>query len=149
MLNRFLVIQLLILFSFTANAQERTVNTWYDGAHTQLKESFSVVTVGNDTLVKHGKYTIYYSDKKLWQEGSYNHNELTGLWKDYYESGTLKQEMPYVEGKLNGILNYYYPSGKIQQQLAYKNDILNGKSLTYFENGNLQESTTYLKNLPD
>ena len=139
MINRFCVILFLIQFSFIAYTQERTVNTWYDVAHTQLKESYTIVRVGNDTLVKHGKYTIYYSDKKLWQEGSYKHNELNGLWKDYYESGTLKQEMPYAEGKLNGILNYYYPSGNVQQKLSYKNDLLNAESFTYFENGKLQE----------
>ena len=58
MFNRFLAVLLLFLFSFTVYAQERTIITWSDEGKKKLKETFTVVRIGSDSLVKQGKYII-------------------------------------------------------------------------------------------
>jgi hypothetical protein len=58
MTTRLIVFLFTTAFSFIVSAQTQTVKTWHDNAHTQLKETYTVIRINADSVVKHGKYVI-------------------------------------------------------------------------------------------
>ncbi|MFT3752763.1 MAG: hypothetical protein QM800_07755 [Paludibacter sp.] len=103
MKNRFIILAFSIFATLHILAQQK-VCTWYDTNQNSNQRGIFCDHISGDTVVKHGKYTIWHQNKNLWQEGMYDHDKLVGLWHDYYETGELKQELPYSNGLLNGII---------------------------------------------
>ena len=137
--NRLYIIFVFIALSVYVTAQ-RKVSTFYDEAKKQPKEVYFVIDHQKLGTVKHGFYTIWYADKKLWQEGLYDYDKLDGKWVDYYDNGILKQELQYDKGLLDGTLKFYYPTGQLMQHAEYKQDKLHGVVINYYEDGKIQET---------
>jgi len=111
MIIKHLQILFIVSLLVVSVSAQRKVSTFYNAEKKQPKEVYFVVDHQKLGTVKHGFYTIWYPDNKLWQEGLYDYDKLDGKWVDYYDTGILKQELNYKKGLLDGKLKYYYTDG--------------------------------------
>ncbi len=47
----------------------------------------------------HGPYRAWWPNKKLGNEGQYNHGKATGKWRAWYETGEIQGEEWFEDGK--------------------------------------------------
>ena len=95
-------------------SQTSEVKTFYKSGN--LKE---VYQIGTDSI-KDGKYSIFYENGNLWQNGSFIEGSLEGDWQMNYPEGNLEQVCSFKNGKLEGKLIAYYPNGDLYQKINYK-----------------------------
>ena len=126
----------LLLCTNNSFAQAQ-VQTYWDAEQTKSREIYTYIIVEKDTI-KNGLYQIYHENGKLWQEGQFTNNQLTGKWVDNHPNGQLKQDLFFANNLLEGEIKSYYPSGALNQIALYKNDYLHGNILIYNENGHYQ-----------
>src|SRR5438876_686616 len=110
----FITLYCLSLSSFSYSQQ--TEKTFYDSDKKIKKEIFHTKkNSGKD--IKDGLYQIYYQNGKMWQEGNYKNDKLTGEWKTYHPNGKIKQELIYLDGLRQGNSKIYYEDGSLYQEL--------------------------------
>lgn len=100
--TKYILLLLLCIFSFQANAQTEEFVEKYDN----------------------GQIKSIYHRNKAWgfKEGS---------CINYTKDGTLYSELNYQEGKLHGTLKFYNEFGKIEAIINYDRGIFEGKSTMY------------------
>lgn len=87
----------------------------------------------------------YRRDKPdLYEEGTFDWNELDGPGKVYYHpGGILSEKGTYKRGYREGICTLYYKNGKVKVKGMFKNNETRGKGTKYWENGNVKEKGTF------
>ncbi len=100
--TKYILLLLLCIFSFQANAQTEEFVEKYDN----------------------GQIKSIYHRNKAWgfKEGS---------CINYTKDGILYSELNYQEGKLHGTLKFYNEFGKIEAIINYDHGIFEGKSTMY------------------
>ncbi len=89
---------------------DKAGKTYYDEAHTQLKEVYSYkerMSFHPDRpdrmkveRIRHGAYFKYYRSGRLMVAGKYAEGQPDGEWKYYSEDGTLIKREIYQNGRL-------------------------------------------------
>jgi len=97
----------------------------------QYKNSFIEITEnGKKTTVKHGKFVSFHSTGQVSQEGRYEYDKKTGLWREYNPNGNLYKETYYKNGKVHGTNNSYTNTGTLETKSEYYEEIeIDGKKL--------------------
>jgi len=87
---------------------------------------------------KVGRWISFYekATNKIEQEGFYENNRKTGVWKQYYANGRLKSEITYLNNKPDGYAKLYYENGKVSEEGIWKGTKWVGEYKYYHENGN-------------
>lgn len=104
------IFSMMATFSFAQHGSDDG-KTYYDDAHTKLKEVYSYKEVNtfnpNDPEMKmetvtkkHGPYFYYYESGKLKISGNYKDDKKHGEWKYYDEEGNITKVETYKNGEL-------------------------------------------------
>ncbi|MCC8427247.1 toxin-antitoxin system YwqK family antitoxin [Mucilaginibacter sp. UR6-11] len=91
-----------------------------------------------------GKYTEYYLNKNIQEEGVFKKGLKDNIWKNWDESGVLTQIYTWKNGIKTGEFSLFYPNGNLKQTGNYNNNLLDGKVKSYNESGT-ETITTYHK----
>ncbi len=86
-------------------------------------------------MIFNGKYTEFYPDGKIKQDGVYELNFKNGIWKKYIQSGSTLESLEYNDGKLDGKCTYYFPNGNKHIEGDYKKGESYGALKTYYQSG--------------
>lgn len=76
-----------------------------------------------------GKWTWYYKNGNIKEEGFYHNVKRQRLWRSWYENGSLKQACSWHEGVREGHCVHYHSSG----QIASRGYMRNGKKTGQWE----------------
>lgn len=142
-MKKFLYTLTALTLFFTANAQEKKVDTWPNGN----KKSEGVV-IGNAkvdpsaskeiqaresmNIIKDGKWNTWFENGKMRSEEYYNKGTMTGAWKVWYDNGQLESDINFTTAKAS----YYYKNGTKQSEGGIASGMINtGKWIAYYENG--------------
>ncbi len=118
-----------MIFLTFVNAQE-TIQTYYDGAQTQLKSEHHYSAQGSGKMY-HGDFKEFYESGKTKISGGYALGQLHGDYTEYNEDQSIKLKCRYTNGILNGEYKIFYPSGNIQERMLYINGQLQGDRKFY------------------
>jgi antitoxin component YwqK of YwqJK toxin-antitoxin module len=152
--------------SYHANGILKTENNYKKGklvgeqkhynnkGNLNYKSTLVEITENGKTInVKHGAYVAYHNNGILSQEGSYEYDKKTGLWREYTPTGEVYRETFYKNGKVHGINNTYTNTGKPEIKCEYYEEIvIEGKKITnvyhgikerYKNNGKLDSKEIY------
>lgn len=89
------------------------------------------------------KETNYYPSKQMQMEGEYKNGQRHGKWTYWHENGKIWSEGSFKNGKSDGKRTTYFDNGKIRYVGFYKEDIRVGKWSFYDENGRLLKEVDY------
>jgi antitoxin component YwqK of YwqJK toxin-antitoxin module len=87
-----------------------------------------------------------YAPDAIVEEGNFDKNRKTGLWKKYYPSGKLKSEIVFANGKANGDYKTYFENGQLEESGTWKLGKNTGKFEMYYPNGQLRIDKTFNEN---
>jgi uncharacterized protein len=120
-----------------------------------------------------GKWTFFYPEGMVWNEGMFKNNTQVGVWTYYdkkkkitkkltlkgaavdgkgwlYENGILTGEYKMVGSaknpKKNGPGKEFYPNGKVKSEGSYMMNRKTGAFKEYYPNGNLMAEGKYMNN---
>jgi len=117
--------------------------TWATDPQTDpVTDSINVIDENN---LKQGFWIFYGKDKRLpeyepdqkVEEGRYNDNRKSGIWKKYFATGSLQNEITYQNSRPNGYAKIYYANGQLKEEGIWKGNKWTGKYIMYHENGNM------------
>ena len=91
----------------------------------------------------HGIRRLYFSDGKLYEDGTKELGLDNGEQKIYHTNGNIRQQQTRVLGNLHGVRKLYYPSGKTEQTENYYNGDLHGPTQFFDEQGKLVKTHYY------
>lgn len=57
-----------------------------------------------------------YRNDRIVEEGIYEDNKRSGLWRKFYPSGNVRSEITYANGFPRGPYRIYYPSGTVEEE---------------------------------
>lgn len=147
-MQRFTLLFLLFLFSFTCRAQyyeydentKDSMNTDVEGI--DIYEKFNSLLGGDSIRYKESgiKYTGWYEDfyksGKLKHKGYYNNGSLTTVYKNYYENGQLERSFKFKDVRTYE-MELYYINGVLKSKVEY----FKGQALVwtdFYANGNME-----------
>lgn len=142
-------------FNITVNHEDYTVKT-------QMLSQNKDITVNNDmtymwygsqkiTETKggyegkliHGKYTVFYLNNQLKEQGQIKYGLKNKEWKYWYPDGKLREVITWKNGVKNGSYSIYNDYGQLMAKGKFKKDKLDGKFYTYGPTGNITEKKVY------
>lgn len=134
-------------FNITVNHEDYTVKT-------QMLKNNKDILVNNDLTYMwyasqkimetkggyegkliHGKYTSFYLNNQLREQGTVKYGLKNKEWKYWYADGKLKEVINWKNGVKNGSYSLYNDYGQLMAKSSFKNDKLHGKFYTYGVNG--------------
>lgn len=130
-------------------------------AYSSSQNSFSELSTTMDTVnqvnaegKKYGHWIIYgymkkdqtYADDSKVEEGRYQENKRTGLWKKYFPSGKIRSEITYKRNIPNGKYKLYYASGQVEEQGHWKNSRNIKDFKRFHQNGKVSQEFTFADN---
>jgi len=71
----------------------------------------------------------------LLQKGAYQFGARSGPWQNYYPNGALYEELTFQDDDLNGPYMRYAPGGQVLQRVAYKKGQAQGLQETFYADG--------------
>lgn len=92
---------------------------------------------------RHGDWIWYFNNGKVNTTGSYIHGKKDGVWKNYHENGKLESEDTYIEGSSEGVWKTYNEEGVLIKTQEFKNNLQHGELSFYSEEGKLQLTRYY------
>jgi antitoxin component YwqK of YwqJK toxin-antitoxin module len=98
---------------------------------------------GYEGKLIHGKYTAFYLNNQLKEQGQIKYGLKTKEWKYWYSDGKLREVINWKNGKKNGKYVLYNDYGQLMAKSNFKNDKLNGRFYTYGQNGIISEKKRY------
>lgn len=98
---------------------------------------------GYEGKLIHGKYTSFYLNNQLKEQGQIKYGLKTKEWKYWYSDGKLREVINWKSGKKNGRYFLYNDYGQLMAKSNFKNDKLHGKFYTYGQNGIIAEKKKY------
>lgn len=96
---------------------------------------------------KSGKWTFFYNNNKIAQQGVYREDNPHGYWVWYYINGQLRAEENYYRGKLQGEKIEYDSIGKVITKGNYVDDYKDGSWFYYI--GDHKETGNYSMGMRD
>ncbi len=84
-----------------------------------------------------------FRDSQIVEEGIYENNKKTGIWKKYYPSGTLRNEITFKNNLPRGPYKVYYLNGKIEEEGNWQGNKNVGAFKRYHKNGALAQEFTF------
>lgn len=84
-----------------------------------------------------------YRDNQLVEEGNYEHNKKTGLWKKYYPTGSIKNEITFQNNLPRGPYKIYYSDGKLEEIGNWQGNKNVGSFKRYHPNGKPAQIFTF------
>lgn len=96
--------------------QRIVVETWDSGKEKVVFD----ITKGTYEKPIDYYYFKFYPNGKVYKEGNYVNEKVSGEWKFYYQNGKLKSSAVYAFGNLSGEYKSYYISGDIEQMGQYQ-----------------------------
>jgi len=92
----------------------------------------------DENQMKQGYWVVFFEGTdKILEEGAYQNDKRTGVWKQHLENGTISSEITYIDDEPNGYAKIYYPNGGIAEEGNWKNDTWIGNYIAYYKNGNI------------
>lgn len=134
--TKYILLLLLCIFSFQANAQTEEFVDKYDNG--QIKSIYHRNKVWG---FKEGSCINYTKDGTLYSELNYQEGKLHGTLKFYNEFGKIEAIINYDRGRFEGKSTMYHPIQSADETPAihftqmYHNDKLNGMTYEYDKNG--------------
>jgi antitoxin component YwqK of YwqJK toxin-antitoxin module len=98
---------------------------------------------------KSGEWTIYDCEGKRIVKGTYNNDAKTGKWIFFNSEGNVCEELEYKDNLKNGIYRAFYDSGKKKEEGIFSDDKQAGLWQRWFETGPLEASSEYKNDLKD
>ncbi len=142
-------------FNITVNHDDCTIKT-------QMLSSPKQITINNDRTYMwyasqkimetkggyegkliHGKYTAFYLNNQLKEQGTVKYGLKNKEWKYWYPDGKLKEVINWKNGVKNGSYSLYNDYGQLMAKSNFKNDKLHGKFYTYGINGIIIDKKKY------
>lgn len=120
------------LLAFSLILCSTIVSTDFGNNHVDengLRQGYWVLT-GSMTVEK--GFTL---DSKV-EEGNYENDLKTGVWKKYYPSGQLRSEITYSKNKPVGVYSLYYENGVVEEQGNWQRNKNIGSFSRNYKNGN-------------
>ena len=93
-------------------------------------------------IINDGKYTSFYKDGSIKENGVYVNNLKVGLWIEFYNNSNIKSEIDFING--NGLFKEYYETGELLLKGKYINNKKNGKWEEFNIEGNKYREYYYL-----
>jgi antitoxin component YwqK of YwqJK toxin-antitoxin module len=134
-------------FNITVNYEDYTVKT-------QMLKNNKSISINNERIYMwyasqkimetkggyegkliHGKYTSFYLNNQLKEQGHIKYGLRNKEWKYWYADGKLKEIISWKNGVKNGTYCLYNDYGQLMAKSNFKNDKLHGKFYTYGLNG--------------
>jgi antitoxin component YwqK of YwqJK toxin-antitoxin module len=98
----------------------------------------------NGDSVKHGKWSSYFADGKLYEQGNFTNGIKQGPERVYFDSaGNMQSEVPYVAGKMHGTRLTRYEDGTVWSEVTYVDDLRSGIARSFYPNGAAQKLENY------
>lgn len=128
----------LVMLSCAPNVEEEVKDQWEDGSpkvvYIYNEAGGEKVQVGERHFFangqlriegqlkqgrRHGKWTSYYEDGKLWSEGMYHEGLDDGIRNVWHANGQKYYEGMFTKGKKTGLWRFYDESGALVKQEEY------------------------------
>ncbi|MEM7161166.1 MAG: hypothetical protein AAF487_01885 [Bacteroidota bacterium] len=119
-----------------ANAAMDTINQVDENGH----------KFGHWVIYGHMKKDKSYSSEAKVEEGKYESNKRTGLWKKYFPNGSIKSRINYKRNIPNGDYVLYYENGKVQEEGTWKNNRNVNGFKRYYKSGQVQQDFLFASN---
>jgi antitoxin component YwqK of YwqJK toxin-antitoxin module len=98
---------------------------------------------------KDGKWTLWYENGQMKEEGSYSWGDKDGAWTYWYRDGQKKRENTYeYEKEIESREWYYYENGQKKSEKTYKNGEIDGLWTDWYENGQKKREMIYKNGQP-
>ena len=91
------------------------------------------------------KDKAYATDAKV-EEGKYETNKRTGLWRKYFPSGKLKSKINYRRNIPNGDYTIFFENGKVEEEGSWKNNRNVNAFKRYYKSGKVAQDFTFASN---
>lgn len=98
---------------------------WYSGGKIKITQG------GYSGKLLNGRYSEFYLNKNLKEQGYFNKGLKNEVWKSWNENGVLIQTVTWKNGLRNGEFILFDAKGTIKQKGSYRNDMLDGKQFNY------------------
>jgi antitoxin component YwqK of YwqJK toxin-antitoxin module len=86
--------------------------------------------------------TCYEPTSKV-EEGKYEENKKTGIWKEFYCNGNMKNKITFQNGRPDGYAIMYHDNGKISEEGIWKINKWVGNYKLYYDNGQVQQEFNF------
>ena len=103
-------------------ARPRLVYYWYSANIIHATQG------GYSGKLLNGKYSEYYPDKNLEEQGIYNKGLKDGVWKTWTDNGILTATYTWDNGIRSGHFVLYDEQGRVRQSGKYRNDVIDSVS---------------------
>jgi antitoxin component YwqK of YwqJK toxin-antitoxin module len=84
-----------------------------------------------------GRYTEYYLNKNLKEQGTFFRGLKDGVWTNWGENGVIIQTYTWKKGIKAGDFRVFDSKGKAIQSGSYRNNLLDGKVKTFDDSGKI------------
>jgi antitoxin component YwqK of YwqJK toxin-antitoxin module len=99
----------------------------------------------NADSVRDGKWSSYFANGKLYEQGNFVNGVKDGIERVFYDSnGKVQSEVPYVAGKMHGKRVTRYEDGRLWAEVTYRDDLRNGLARSFYPTGAPQKLENYL-----
>lgn len=86
---------------------------YYDDGKKEMEGSY------NKSLERHGKWTYWYTDGKVWSECEYKNGLKDGKSTVYYENGSKRYEGNYRNDTTTGVWKFWNEQGALLKEINY------------------------------
>ncbi len=86
-----------------------------------------------------GEFIRYDRYGNIIEQGNYENNKKSGVWKTYYSSGNIEEECTYQDGKRHGLCKRYYSQNILAEEITFQNGEINGPYRDYNLTGSLSK----------
>jgi hypothetical protein len=93
--------------------------------------------------IKNGAYQTWFDNGNKKNQGYYENNKETGVWKYYRHNGTLSSEGPYKKGTYDGKWNNYDDKGRLKKELVWVDGFREGAFTEYDTLENIIKNGVY------
>lgn len=84
-----------------------------------------------------------YRSNQVVEEGHFEDDKKTGLWKKYYPTGKLRNEITFKNNHPRGPYKIYFPNGNLEEQGNWQGNKNIGEFKRYHENGTLSQDFSF------
>lgn len=113
--------------------------------HKLRKHYFSSGEVKLEFYYETGRYTTYYINGAIEEQGTWKNGMNTGEMLRYYPNGSIWQKFDFNEkGKREGEQLYFHENNNIEIRGIWVNGKINGTVQRFYENGELKSETNYV-----
>ncbi len=142
-------------FNITVNHDDYTIKTQMLSQPKELKinndriymwyasQKIMETKGGYEGKLIHGKYTAFYLNNQLKEQGQIRYGLKNKEWKYWYPDGKLREVITWKNGVKSGHYSIYNDYGQLMAKGNFKNDKLHGKFYTYGSTGAVTEKKIY------